>query len=188
MTEVLLFHHAQGQTAGFLEFASKLTAGGNVVHMPDLYDGHTFESLDDGVAYAEGVGFDEIIRLGMHASESLPADLVYMGFSLGTLPAQALAQTRPGARGAVLLHGGIPTEAFEAPWPAEVPLQMHTMDADEWVEIEELQELVRQIPDAELFLYPGHGHLFADSSLRDFDEAATKLLVQRTLTFLERCS
>lgn len=188
MAEVLLFHHAHGQTTGFFEFAAKITAAGNLVHTPDLYDGKTFESLDDGVAHAQGVGFDEIIRRGIDAAQALPAGLVYMGFSLGTLPAQALAQTRPGAKGAVLLHGGNPTDAFDAPWPVGVPLQMHTMDTDEWVEIEVLKQLAREIPDAELFLYPGTGHLFADSSLGDYDQQAEELLVGRTLEFLDRCS
>jgi dienelactone hydrolase len=188
MAEALLFHHAHGQTTGFLAFADKLRAAGHTIHTPDLYAGQIFESLDDGVAHADAVGFDEIIRRGTIAAQVLPPALVYMGFSLGTLPAQALTQTRAGALGAVLLHGGEPVEQFAAPWPAGVPLQMHTMDADEWVEIEVLRQLTREIPDAELYIYPGTGHLFADSSLGDYDEQAEQLLVQRTIAFLERCN
>ena len=79
-----------------------MRAVGHIFHTPDLYAGQTFDSLDDGVAYAEGVGFEEIIRRGAAAAEVLPAVIVYMGFSLGALPDQSLTQTRPGARGAVL--------------------------------------------------------------------------------------
>lgn len=187
MAEILLFHHAQGQTVGFLAFADELRAVGHVVHAPDLYDGKTFAELTDGVSYAEQVGFDVIIQRGAAAAEGLPAELVYAGFSLGVLPAQMLTQTRAGARGALFLHACVPTSEFETPWPDGVPLQIHMMDADEWVKEDRIvaRELVSKIENAELFLYPGDGHLFADSSLSDFDEEAAALLKQRTLVFLE---
>ncbi|HYT99662.1 MAG TPA: dienelactone hydrolase family protein [Gemmatimonadales bacterium] len=128
-----------------------------------------------------------IIQRRAAAAEDLPAGIVYGGFSLGVLPAQILTQTRPGARGALLFHGGVPTSEFETPWPDGIPLQIHMMDADEWAE-EDLvvaRDLVDEIENAELFLYPGDGHLFADSSLGDFDEEAAALLKERTLAFLE---
>src|SRR5205814_7046613 len=100
MAEVLLFHHAQGQTAGFKAFADELRPAGHTVHTPDLFDGRTFASIEEGMAYAEQLGFpDGIIERGERAADSLPDELVYAGFSLGVLPAQKLAQTRPGARG-----------------------------------------------------------------------------------------
>ena len=187
MAEVLLFHHAQGQTVGFLAFADELRAAGHVVHAPDLYDGNTFAELADGVAYAGQVGFDVIIQRGAAAAEGLRAEIVYAGFSLGVLPAQMLTQTRPGARGALLLHACVPTSEFDSPWPDGVPLQIHAMDADEWFEedIAAARELVDKIENAELFLYPGDGHLFADRSLGDFDQEAAALLTARCLDFLE---
>jgi dienelactone hydrolase len=188
VAEVLLFHHAQGQTAGFLAFADELRAAGHVVHAPDLYDGKTFAELTDGISYAQEVGFGVIIQRGASAAEGLPAEIVYAGFSLGVLPAQMLTQTRPGARGALLLHACVPPSEFETPWPDGVPVQIHMMDKDKWGE-EDLvaaRELVDEIENAELFLYPGDGHLFADSSLSDFDEQAAALLKERVLVFLER--
>jgi dienelactone hydrolase len=186
MAEVLLFHHAQGQTEGFLAFADDLRAAGHVVHAPDLYDGRTFAELDAGVGYAKQVGFGTIIQRGVAAAEGLPAELVYAGFSLGVLPAQMLTQTRPGARGALLFHACLPTSEFEAPWPDGVPLQIHAMDADPWFaeDMAAAQEVVDEVETAELFLYPGDGHLFADSSLNDFDEEAAGLLKERTLRLL----
>jgi dienelactone hydrolase len=188
VAEILLFHHAQGQTEGFLAFADELRAAGHVVHTPDLYDGETFADLTEGVDYAKQVGFGTIIERGVASAEDLPAELVYAGFSLGVLPAQMLTQTRPGAKGALLLHGFVPTSEFEAPWPDGVPVQIHMMDADEWAEedLPAAREFVDQVDTAELFLYPGDGHLFADSSLRDFDAEAAALLKERVLLLLER--
>ena len=188
MTTLVLFHHAQGQTKGFLAFADELREAGHTVHAPDLYDGNTFGDINEGVAYAKRVGFAEIIRSGSAAAMEVPADIVYAGFSLGVLPAQSLAQTRPGARGAIFFHACMPTSEFESPWPEGVPLQIHMMDADPWGE-EDLpvaKALVEEIEDGELFLYPGSGHLFADASLGDYDEQAAGLLKERTLSFLNR--
>jgi len=187
MAEVLLFHHAQGQTEGFLAFADELRAAGHVVHTPDLYDGKTFAELDEGVGYAKQVGFGVIMERGVAAADGLPSELVYAGFSLGVSPAQMLTQTRPGAQGALLLSACFPPSEFETPWPDGVPVQIHMMEGDEWAQedLPAARDLVAEVDGAELFLYPGDGHLFADSSLSDFDPEAAALLEERTLAFLE---
>ena len=187
MTEVLLFHHAHGLTAGCLSFADELRAAGHVVHAPDLYDGKTFTNLADGVGYAKQVGFDKITERGRIAAESLTNEIVYAGFSLGVLPAQMLAQTRRGAKGAFLFSAAFLTSEFGGKWPRGVPLQVHMMEGDEWVlegDLDAARELARTIDGAELFLYPGDRHLFADSSLPDYDEGAATLVTQRVLAFL----
>ena len=187
MSELLLFHHAQGQTQGFLAFADELRAAGHVVHTPDLYDGNTFTDLDEGVGYAKEVGFETIAERGRLAAEGLPDGLVYAGFSLGVMPAQELAQTRLGAKGALLFSAAFPASEFGGSWPPGVPLQIHMMEDDEWA-LEDLpaaRELVESTDGAELFLYPGDRHLFADSSLPDYDESAATLLKQRVLAFLK---
>ena len=188
MAELLLFHHAQGRTAGCLSFADELRAAGHVVHAPDLYDGRTFADLDDGVGYAREVGFDTIGERGRLAAEGLPNEIVYAGFSLGAMPAQMLAQTRPGAKGALLFHGCVPPSEFGGAWPQGVPLQIHLMEADEWAlegDLDAAREIDERVESAELFLYPGDRHLFADNSLPDYDESAATLLKQRVLSFLD---
>jgi dienelactone hydrolase len=187
MTEILLFHHAQGQTPGFLAFADELRVAGHVVHSPDLYDGKTFTDLDEGVGYAKQVGFATIAERGRRAADGLPNKLVYAGFSLGVMPAQELAQTRPGAKGALLFSGAFPASEFGGSWPRGAPLQIHMMEDDEWSaeDLPAARDLVRTIEGAELFLYPGDRHLFADSSLPDYDEGAAKLLMRRVLSFLD---
>lgn len=190
MADVLLFHHAHGLTSGVREFAEALRAAGHTVHVPDLYEGRVFDTLEDGVGYAQQVGFDTITARGRAAAAELPAALVYAGFSLGVLPAQLLAQTRPGARGALLYHACVPPTEFGDAWPREVPVQIHGMDADEFFvgegDIEAARTLVATSPDAELFCYPGDQHLFADPSLPAYDRTAATLLTERTLAFLDR--
>ena len=189
MAEVLLFHHALGQTAGFHAFADELRQAGHTVHAPDLFDGRTFETIEVGMAYAEEIGFpDGIIERGERAANERPAELVYAGFSLGVVPAQKLAQTRPGARGALLFYSCVPLSYFGGSWPADVPVQIHGMDADPYFvdegDIDAARELVASTENAELFLYPGDQHYFADSSLPSYDGDAAALLTRRVLEFL----
>jgi dienelactone hydrolase len=188
MAEVLLFHHAQGQTAGFLAFADELRRAGHTLHTPDLYDGRSFESLDDGLDYAREIGFGELLERGVRSADKLPSELVYAGFSLGVMPAQKLAQTRDGAGGALLFHACLPVSEFGSSWPAGVPVQIHAMDADPFFvddgDIDAARALVESAEQAELFLYPGDKHLFADSSLPSYDAEATALLTRRVLEFL----
>lgn len=191
MSEVLLFHHAQGQTEGFHVFAGALREAGHTVHTPDLFEGRTFPSIEEGMAYAEEIGFpDGVIERGERAASRLPAELVYAGFSLGVVPAQKLAMTRPGARGALLVYSCVPSAYFGAGWPAGVSVQVHGMDADPLFvdegDLDAARALVESTADAELFLYPGDQHYFADSSLPSYDPDAAALLTRRTLDFLRR--
>jgi dienelactone hydrolase len=188
MAEVLLFHHAQGLTPGVNAFADELRAAGHTVHTPDLYEGKTFDTVDEGVAHAQGVGFDTLLDNGVAAAEGLPAELVYAGFSLGGMPAQKLAQTRSGARGALLFHTAIPLSEFGGSWPEGAPLQFHFMEDDPWAEedLPAAREIVGMIDGAELFIYPGDRHLFADNSVADYDPGAAALLKQRALDLLAR--
>jgi dienelactone hydrolase len=192
MAEVVLFHHGHGVTQGVRDFAERLSAVGHVVHVPDLYDGRVFDELEEGLAYAREVGFDTILERGRTAAEALPHELVYAGFSLGVMPAQMLAQTREGAQGALLFHACLPTAEFGGAWPDGVPVQVHGMKADPYFaeegDLDAARELVATTPDAELFLYSGDDHLFADSSLPSYDKEAASLLAERVLGFLDDVS
>jgi dienelactone hydrolase len=190
MTEILLFHHALGLTPGVVAFADELRAAGHTVHTPDLYDGKTFDTLEEGMAHATAIGFEEILDRSVALADALPGDLVYAGMSLGEMAAQKLAQTRPGARGALLFYSCIPISGEWAfgPWPDGVPVQIHGMDADPIFvgegDVDAAREIVASATDAELFLYPGDQHYFADSSLPSYDPEATALLLERVKEFL----
>jgi dienelactone hydrolase len=188
MAEIALFHHVQGLTAGVAAFADALRAANHTVHTPDLFEGRTFQTLDEGIDYARSVGFDTILDRGVIAGEGLGPALVYAGFSMGVMPAQKLAQTRAGARGAVLIDACMPATEFADGWPEDVPVQLHGMDhdplfADEG-DLDAARALVESTEQAELFLYAGDVHLFADSSLPSFDEGASALMTRRVLHFL----
>lgn len=194
MAEVVLFHHVQGLTDGVRAFADALAAGGHTVHTPDLFDGERPPTIEAGVAHVQGLG-DELIDERVAAvMAGLPQGLVYGGFSFGGAIAQRLAQTRPGARGALLYETCLPLtgEWSFGPWPDGVPVQVHGMDQDPFFALEgdldSARELVAIVGPslAELFVYPGDQHLFSDSSLPSYDPAAADLVIQRSLELLDR--
>jgi dienelactone hydrolase len=188
MAVVLLFHHAQGQTPGFFEFAEQLRGAGHSVSTPDLFgDGRTFETLEEGLAFAEEVGFEQLVERGVAAAEGLPDRMVYAGFSLGVMPAQKLAQTRPGAAGALFFDSCVPTSFF-GEWPVGLRAQVHGMEADPIFanegDLEAARSLSESEPGVDLFLYPGDQHIFADRSLPSYREDAAALLLERSKSFL----
>lgn len=190
MTEILLFHHALGLTEGVRAFADRLRAGGHTVHTPDLFEGRVFDTVEEGVVHAQELGFSTVLERGREAAAGLPEALVTAGFSLGVLPAQLVAQTRPGVRGAVLMESFVPPAEFGT-WPEGLPAQVHGMDADPFFAEEGDLDAARDfagsgVAGVELFTYPGDVHLFADSGLPTYDEDATDLLVERVLAFVGR--
>ena len=194
MAEVVLFHHVQGLTDGVRAFADELRAGGHTVHTPDLFNGERPVTVDDGIALVQGIGDDVLTERADRAVTSLPEGLVYAGISLGAGTAQRLAQTRPGARGALLYEACLPISGEWAigPWPDGLPVQIHGMDKDPFFalegDIDAARELVETVGSelAELFVYPGDRHLFTDSSLPSYDADATALVVRRSREFLDR--
>jgi len=189
MTEVVLYHHVQGLTDGVRSFADELRQAGHTVHTPDLFGGRRFDTIEEGMDFAREAGFGALAQRGVAAADELgPA--VYAGFSFGVMSAQELAQTRTGARGALLMCGCLPVSEFGDAWPAGVPVQVHGKQGDPFFEedLEAARALVASADGAELFLYPGEQHLFADPSLPAYDAPAAKLLTERVLEFLERAA
>jgi dienelactone hydrolase len=194
MAEVVLFHHVQGLTDGVRAFAEELRAGGHTVHTPDLFDGEHPATIEDGLALVGRIGDEAIETRANEAVADLPAGVVYGGFSLGGASAQRFAQTRPGARGALLYETCIPITGEWAfgPWPDDVPVQIHGMDKDPFFALEGDLDAARELVEAvgpklaQLFTYPGDKHLFTDSSLPSYDPAATAVVLSRSREFLDR--
>ncbi|MDR7275829.1 dienelactone hydrolase family protein [Catenuloplanes atrovinosus] len=189
MTEIVLFHHVQGLTPGVRALAARFEAAGHTVHLPDLLDGRTFGTLEEGLAYAQEIGFSRIAERGRVAADALPEDVIYAGISLGAMPAQMLAQTRPGARGALLLEGCLPNGEFGA-WPRSLPVQVHGREDDPIFaasgDLDAARELIGEAEHGELFLYPGSAHLFTDEGLPGYDADATVLVVERALEMIRK--
>ena len=194
MAEVVLFHHVQGLTDGVRAFAEELRAGGHTVHTPDLFDGERPATIEDGIALVGRIGEETIDARIDEALVGLPRELVYAGFSFGGGAGQRLAQTRPGARGALLYESFVSLTATWAfgPWPDGLPVQVHGMDKDPYFALEGDLDAARELAEAigpqlaEVFTYPGDGHLFTDSSLPSYDPAATALVLGRSREFLDR--
>jgi dienelactone hydrolase len=196
MAEVVLFHSVLGLRPGVIAAADRLRAAGHTVHAPGYFDGEVFDDLDDGQRKEEALGYQEIARRAREAVAGLPAGLVFAGFSLGAVHAELLAASRPGALGAVLMHGAVPVEGLGEffavdHWPKGVPVQVHYAAEDPWVEAEEevapLGDAVRRAGAAfEEHTYPGSGHLFADPDLPEYDRASSEEMWRRVLAFLDR--
>ncbi|MBY8872029.1 dienelactone hydrolase family protein [Micromonospora sp. PLK6-60] len=194
MTEVVLFHHVQGLTGGVRAFADDLRAGGHTVHTPDLFDGEVAASLEDGFAITKRLGSDVLQERADRAVADLPDALVYAGLSWGVAIAQRFAQTRPGARGALLYEACLPVtgEWAVGPWPAGVPAQVHGMDKDPFFALEGDLDAARELVEvagpelAEVFTYPGDRHLFTDRTLPSYDAEAAGLVLRRSREFLDR--
>ena len=194
MAEVVLFHHVQGLTDGVRAFADGLRAGGHTVHTPDLFDGECPATIELGITLVNLIGDDTLSERATGALAELPDGLVYAGFSFGGATAQQFAQTRPGARGALLYESfvSLSAEWSFGPWPAGLPAQVHGMDRDPFFaeegDLEAARELVAIVGPklAELFTYPGDLHLFTDSSLPTYDQAATALVIRRSVEFLDK--
>jgi dienelactone hydrolase len=196
MAEVVLFHSVLGLRPGVIAAADRLRAAGHTIHTPDLFDGEVFDDLDDGQRKEEALGYQEIARRAKEAVAELPAGLVFAGFSLGAVHAELLAASKPGALGAVLMHGAVPVESLSeffgvARWPEGVPVQVHYAALDPWVEADEevvpLGDDVRGAGAAfEAHAYPCSGHLFADPALPEYDRASSEAMWERVLAFLDR--
>jgi dienelactone hydrolase len=193
IAHVALFHHAQGLRPDVTAWAESLREAGHDVETPDLYEGLTFERLEDGIAHRDEVGLPTLMGRAAQALEDFPEDLVYAGFSMGASAAHYFAVTRAGARGLLLMHGTAPAASLgDAPWPSEMPGQLHKKERDPLMDdagVEAIESSARSAQaqaQLELFSYPGEGHLFADPAGPDYDPEAAALMLERELEFLSR--
>ncbi|PFG43158.1 dienelactone hydrolase [Isoptericola jiangsuensis] len=185
MAEIVLFHHARGVTDGVRSFAEVLRGHGHVVHLPDLFEGQVFDTVEEGVAHAGVVGEDVLAERAATFVDRLPAGIVHGGMSMGAARAAEGVLRRPGARAAFFLYGAVAPSWWGATWPEGVPSQAHVSADDPWRETEAEDEYVADVPGGELFVYPGSGHLFAEPGHPDHDPDAAALATRRVLELLD---
>ncbi|QNE77935.1 dienelactone hydrolase [Streptomyces finlayi] len=187
LMNIMLFHSMYGLRPAVHAAAERLRSAGHVVRVPDLFEGHTFESAEEGMAFKEQVGKDELLRRAVLAAAPYSDQgLVYAGFSFGASTAQTLALGDAKARGLLLFHGT--SDIAESASVDELPVQLHVADPDpfeshDWLTSWYLQ-MQRTGADVEVYRYPGAGHLFTDPELPDFDQASAEQAWKVALGFL----
>ncbi|MGW7696606.1 dienelactone hydrolase family protein [Streptomyces asiaticus] len=184
---IVLFHSAYGLRPAVHEAADRLRAAGHEVVVPDLYEGETAETVEDGMVIKERIGRDELLKRAITAAAPYSdRGLVYAGFSLGGSLAQNLALADDKARGLLLLHGT--SDIADDAAADELPVQLHVADPDpfephDWLNAWYLR-MRRAGADVEVFRYGGAGHIFTDPELPDYDKEAAEATWRVALGFL----
>jgi dienelactone hydrolase len=190
MTNIVIFHSVLGLRPSTSTLAEELRSAGHDVWTPDLWDGESFATIEQGLVKRDDLGIPTIAERAASAAADLPPDSVYIGFSLGAVFAQMLSQTRPGSRGAVLVSGALPLGAFEGSWPKGAALEVHAMEGDDWVDLDVARGLVEAVEaqgdPAELRLHTGGGHLFNEPGLDGYEPTAARALHESVLAFADR--
>ncbi|MGW2249752.1 dienelactone hydrolase family protein [Kitasatospora sp. NPDC001660] len=191
MAQIVLFHSAYGLRPAVHTAAERLRAAGHTVHTPDLFDGRTFDDIEDGLAYQDELGGnEELLRRAVAAVAPLSeGGLVYAGFSLGGSLAQNLALADEKARGLLLLHG---TSDLREDAATDIPVQLHVAEPDpfeteDWLNAWYLR-MRKAGADVEVHRYRGAGHLFTDPDLADYDAEAAGRVWAVALEFLAELS
>ncbi|MGW0733376.1 dienelactone hydrolase family protein [Streptomyces sp. NPDC002851] len=185
--DIMLFHSAHGLRPAVHAAADRLRAAGHEVHVPDLYDGRTTETVEEGMKIKEEIGSDELLRRAVAAAAPhSERGLVYAGFSLGGSLAQNLALADEKAKGLLLLHGT--SDIADDAAVDELPVQLHVADPDpfephDWLNAWYLR-MRRAGADVEVFRYAGAGHLYTDPDLPDHDAEAAEETWRVALGFL----
>lgn len=187
MASIVLFHSAFGLRPAVHEAAGRLRAAGHTVHVPDLYDGRTTDSVEEGMRIKDGFGHEELLKRAVAAAAPhSERGLVYAGLSLGGSLAQNLALGDVRARGLLLLHGT--SDIADAAAVDGLPVQLHVADPDpfephDWLNAWYLR-MRRAGADVEVHRYPGAGHLYTDPGLDDHDAEAAEATWRTALGFL----
>ncbi|MFE7465660.1 dienelactone hydrolase family protein [Streptomyces sp. NPDC057499] len=184
---IMLFHSMYGLRPAVHAAADRLRAAGHDVLLPDLFEGRTFDTSEEGLAFKEELGKEELLRRAVLAAAPYSdRGLVYAGFSFGASTAQTLALGDAKARGLLMFHGT--SDIAENVSVDELPVQLHVADPDpfethDWLNSWYLQ-MQRTGADVEIYRYPGAGHIFTDPELPDFDQASAELAWKVALGFL----
>lgn len=188
MADVMIFHGITGLIPRAAGIEQPLLEAGHRVVCPDLFEGNSFETPEEGFEYLEKVRFRTLLGRAEEAIADMPPETVLIGISMGTGVASHLARERPECAAAVLLHA-VPGRAKGEPaWPASVPVQVHTSEDDPYFSRENADALIAEAADCRLVLYPGSGHTFADPEAEDYAPEQAPALVRNVTEFISGVS
>lgn len=190
MAHIVLFHHAQGLTTGLKQTIAQFISAGHTVTAPDMFDGLTFATVNEGVAHVESIGFDKVFahaRELILSQEPLPQDVphVYIGYSMGAVPAAQHALEDPEAKVLILMHAAVDPAWFEHAWNPTLRIQVHAAKEDPWMEFDALDALrAAHGSPVEALLCPGSAHLYTDSSVTEFAPADAAAAYEKVFQLL----
>lgn len=186
--DIMLFHSVHGLDASVQAAAERLRAAGHQVWTPDLFDGRTAGTAEEGMALRDEIGKDELLkRAVLAAAPYSERGLVYMGLDFGASVAQTLALGDEKARGLLLLHGT--SDIAESASVDDLPVQLHVaepdpFETDDWLSAWYLQ-MRKAGADVEIYRYRGAGHLYTDPESPDWDAEAAERTWAVGLSFLD---
>jgi dienelactone hydrolase len=174
-----------------LNFSDKLKEDGHQVHVVDLYDGISFNDMQEALAYFMSIGIPEMMDRSVTYTKDLPKDSIYIGFSNGGASALLLAGSIPGAMGCILIHAALPiSELGIEQWPTSVPVEVHYAKIDPWKDDAGIEKLSNDVLSSsasyKYYEYPIEGHLFTDEMMPEYSEEYSNLLFERVLSFIDR--
>ncbi|MGW0467272.1 dienelactone hydrolase family protein [Streptomyces sp. NPDC003027] len=186
--DIMLFHSTYGPRPAVEAAAERLRAAGHQVRVPDLFEGQTAETVEEGMELQKAIGKEELLKRAVLASAPYSdRGLLYAGFSFGASVAQTLALGDEKARGLLLLHGT--SDIAESASVDDLPVQLHIADPDPFESHDWLTSWYLRMgkagADVEVYRYPGAGHLYTDPDLPDYDEAAAEETWSIALAFIE---
>ena len=185
MATVIFFHSVYGLRSLEHEAVERVQAAGHKAFAPDLYDGLIARSIEEGFEFKDEIGWETICERAEWALAGLPASTVLAGFSMGAGVISSLWPKREKTAGILLLHRVAPIAENAR---KGLPLQLHLAEPDPFEPEEDVaawrQAVERSGTAAEIFRYPGGGHLYTDASLPDYNARAADLTWKRVIDFL----
>lgn len=185
--KIVMFHSAYGLRPAVRAAAERLRAAGHEVYVPDLYDGRTTDTVEEGMKIKDAIGREELLQRAVAAAAPhSDQGLVYAGFSLGGSIAQTLALGDEKARGLLLLHGT--SDIADDAVTDQLPVQLHVAEPDpfeseDWLNAWYLR-MAKTGADVEVYRYRGAGHIYTDPELHDYDAEAAEQTWAVALSFL----
>ncbi len=185
---IMLFHSTYGLRPAVRAAADRLRAAGHEVWMLDLFEGRTFETVEEGMAFNDGIGKEELLRRAVLAAAP------YSSAAWCTRGSRSAPPSRRPWRSATRRPLGCcsctarRTSPRARRWTR--PVELHVAEPDPFENCNDRPsawylQMQRAGADVEIYRYAGAGHLYTDPDLPDYDEEAAEATWRVALGFLD---